>query len=99
MELFDIEVAFALPNLQKIIAVQVPPNTNVYDIIKLSKICNYFPNMDLLQEHNHHNLSIGIFGKKIDPNTYSIQNHDRIEIYRPLNKTPNQKRLDRAKKI
>lgn len=98
MELFDIEVVFAIPNLQKIIMVKVPPDTNVYDIIKISKICDYFPNIDLLEEQNYQNLSIGIFGKKIDPNVYLIQNHDRIEIYRPLNKTPNQKRLERAKK-
>lgn len=42
-------------------------------------------------------LSVGIFGKKIDISTYVILDKDRIEIYRPLNKTPNQKRLERAK--
>ena len=124
---YNIEVAFALPSRQKIISLNVPSNTSVYEAIKLSKIYEYFadivcpdvacrditcqdvvssdmdcPNVtysdiELLKEQNINQASIGIFGKKIDPTTYVIQNNDRIEIYRPLNNTPNQKRLERAK--
>lgn len=92
----DIEVAYALPNLQKIIALQVPIGTTVFDAIRLSGIGNFFKDVDLLKEQNIHNASIGIFGRKIDPNAYVLQDKDRIEIYRPLTKTPNQKRLERA---
>lgn len=92
----DIEVAYALPNLQKIIAIQVPIGTTVFDAIRLSGICNFFKDVDLLKEQNIRSARIGIFGRKIDPNAYVLQDKDRIEIYRPLTKTPNQKRLERT---
>jgi putative ubiquitin-RnfH superfamily antitoxin RatB of RatAB toxin-antitoxin module len=118
--LINIEVAFALPDIQKIVALQVPLNTPVYEAIKLSKIWEYF-HTDATNSTNHtlvllrencdtvyacsvdsdknivDKIPIGIFGKKIDPNTYILQDKDRIEIYRLLTKTPNQKRLERAK--
>ena len=90
-----IEVAYATPDKQIIIGMQVTDEVSVLDAIEQSKIANYFPEAGLsdLDESS----PIGIFGKKIDIKTYKLQDKDRIEIYRPLNKTPNQKRLDRAK--
>ena len=89
-----VEVAFAMPEKQTIIAVVTNDNSSIYDIIIQSKIHQEFRDFDFTDLSKLH---IGIFGKKIDPTTYQIKNNDRIEIYRALNKTPNQKRLERAK--
>lgn len=97
LEKFNVEVAFATPEKQIIICVSIPHNMAITEVIKLSKIEAEFPKYhDLFNSPIPH---IGIFGKKIDINTYQLKPNDRIEIYRPLNKTPNQKRLERAKNI
>jgi uncharacterized protein len=90
-----IEVAYATPDKQLIVELQVVDGTFVLDAILQSKISTYFPKDSLVDLDE--SSPVGIFGKKIDLKTYKLQDMDRIEIYRPLNKTPNQKRLDRAK--
>jgi putative ubiquitin-RnfH superfamily antitoxin RatB of RatAB toxin-antitoxin module len=91
----NIEVAYALPDRQLIIPISVPGDTSVLEAITLSDIAKHFPDnkLDLLDI----NSPIGIFGKKINVQTYRLRDKDRIEIYRPLAKTPNQRRLERAK--
>lgn len=90
--MLKIEVAFATPQLQKTIAIEVDENTTIIDAIAQSGIQQFFPEYELL------NLAVGVFGKRIyDPQSYQIKAGDRIEIYRPLVQTPNQKRLERAK--
>lgn len=96
MDQITVEVAYATPEQQIIIPLQVTIDTTIADAIVMSKIGSYFPELDIAHK-DLVNLPIGIFGKKTDINTYYLQDHDRIEIYRPLNKTPNQKRLERAK--
>lgn len=87
----NIEVVFASQNIQKNIEIKVKEDTSIIEAIKLSKIQNYFLDFDLI------NLPVGIFGKLIDKNSYKLKNNDRIEIYRPLTKSPNQKRKERIK--
>ncbi len=90
--MLEIEVAFATIEEQRVITLEVPQDTSIKEAIIKSKINNYFPKYDLLS------LPIGVFGKRVfEPEQYKLQNGDRVEIYRPLNKTPNQKRLERAK--
>lgn len=90
--MLKIEVAFATPQLQKTIAIEVDEHTTIIDAIAQSGIQQFFPEYELL------NLAVGVFGKRIyDPQSYQIKAGDRIEIYRPLVQTPNQKRLERAK--
>ena len=92
---FNIEVAFATPEKQKIVSLIVNNNTTVFEAIEQSNIANEFPTYSF--SIGTTNLNIGVFGKKIDPSSYKLKPLDRIEIYRPLNKTPNQKRLERMK--
>ena len=87
----NVEVAFATPVKQIIKELYVEGNTSIVDIIRLSNINEDFLEFDLP------NMPYGVFGKKID-NNYQVQDGDRIEIYRPLAKTPNQRRLERASK-
>lgn len=92
--LINIEVAFATPELQLIIPICVPECSSVSEVIIKSEIQLKFPDYDFSDINE---LNVGVFGKKIDINTYQLRENDRIEIYRKLNKTPNQKRLERAK--
>lgn len=91
--MIKIEVIFATNSLQKIVILEVEIPCSIADAITRSQIQDFFPEHELL------NLPVGIFGKRqFSPEQYQLKNGDRIEIYRPLNKTPNQKRLERARK-
>jgi putative ubiquitin-RnfH superfamily antitoxin RatB of RatAB toxin-antitoxin module len=96
MEQIMIEVAYATPEKQVIIPLTIDINTSIAKAVSLSGVSNIFPELKA-SEDDYIDFPIGIFGKKINPATYTLQAQDRIEIYRPLNKTPNQKRIDRAK--
>lgn len=91
--MIQIEVVFATSSLQKIVTLEIEPQCSIADAIARSQIQDFFPEYELLS------LPVGIFGKRqFSPEQYQLKNGDRIEIYRPLNKTPNQKRLERARK-
>jgi putative ubiquitin-RnfH superfamily antitoxin RatB of RatAB toxin-antitoxin module len=90
--MIKVEIAFASKNQQKLIELEVAADTKIKDLIIQSQINQFFP------EYNLADMPVGIFGKRIfEPDTYELKNGDRIEIYRPLNKSPNQKRLERVK--
>lgn len=75
--MLKIEVAFATPQLQKTIAIEVDENATIIDAIAQSGIQQFFPEYELL------NLAVGVFGKRIyDPQSYQIKAGDRIEIDR-----------------
>ena len=84
-----IEVAYARPNLQKIIELIVPVGTTVAEAIALSHITEHFPEIDLAQN------KIGIFSKLTKPDTV-LRDRDRVEIYRPLSADPKEVRRKRA---
>jgi len=88
-EHLTVEVAYALPNQQLIIPVQVSHETTAEQAIKVSGILAKFPEIDLNQNQ------IGIFGKLIKLDT-TLRNLDRIEIYRPLIADPKEVRKQRA---
>lgn len=91
-QMIKIEVAFATINRQKVIAIEIPVGSKIIDAIKLAKINDFFPEFDLLS------MPVGIFGKRVvSQEEYQLKSGDRIEIYRQLAKSPNQKRLERAK--
>ena len=86
-----VEVAYARPDRQQIIPVQVPEGTTAYEVVKLSGIRSHFPEID------PENQSMGIFGKVLrEPKRHSLREGDRVEIYRPLRIDPKQARANRA---
>lgn len=88
----NIEIAYATEKQQDILKITIPINSKIVDAIKFSNILEKHPEIDIT------NLAVGVFGKRIyEIENYVIKNNDRIEIYRPLLKSPNQKRLERAK--
>ena len=84
-----VEVAYALPNQQLIIPVQVAPEANAEAAIHKSGILTKFPEIDLNVNQ------IGVFGKLIRLDT-PLRNLDRMEIYRPLIADPKEVRKQRA---
>lgn len=80
-----IEVAYATPEKQTILVLDIPDNTTARAAIKLSSIKDEFPEIDL------DNARLGIFGKLIAED-YQLQERDRIEIYRPLLADPKEVR-------
>ncbi len=84
-----VEVAYALPNQQLIIPVQVAPEANAEVAIHKSGILAKFPEIDLNVNQ------IGVFGKLIRLDT-PLRNLDRVEIYRPLIADPKEVRKQRA---
>ena len=91
--MIDIEVAFALPRKQKIISLQVPQGTSVYQAVLASNIADSFTEINL------DNLTLGIFGKLVrQPEKQEVLAGQRVEIYRPLIIDPKTARANRAAK-
>lgn len=88
-DLMLVEVAYALPDSQKIIPLNVAKSTTVRDAILASGILNDFPEIDL------DSSSVGIFSKKAKLDQL-LQEKDRVEIYRPLLADPKEVRRRRA---
>ncbi len=85
----NIEVVYALADVQTLIKKTVPAGTTVMEGIEASGILAKFPALDL----SAHKL--GIFGKLTKPDTV-LRDKDRIEIYRPLIADPKEVRRRRA---
>jgi putative ubiquitin-RnfH superfamily antitoxin RatB of RatAB toxin-antitoxin module len=92
--LINIEVAYALPHKQQIIALQVAEGCTVFEAVEQSNIAKQFPGLDIK------NSKMGFFGKAISkPEDEVIKEGDRIEIYRPLLADPKVVRKERAARI
>lgn len=88
-----IEVAFALPEKQKILQVEVAPGTSVLDAALGSGMENHFSGLTIASSR------LGIFGKLVaKPAAQVVKQGDRIEIYRPLIADPKASRAKRAEK-
>lgn len=95
-EIIIVEVAYATPERQLIIPLEVPRGTTAYEAVLRSGICKEFPGIDPEGD------PMGIFSNRLDgkgwptPREYQLQPRDRVEIYRPLQVDPKQARLQRA---
>lgn len=92
-KLISVEVAYALPDKQQIITVQVPIGATARDAARLSGIAQQFEGLDL------ETSDMGIFGKAVKPAEHIIQAGERVEIYRPLIIDPKEVRKKRAEKV
>ena len=88
-----VEVAYALPNNQRIITVDVPEGCSVFDAAVASGITKVFPEIDL------ETAPMGVFGKAVPkPKEETLKENHRVEIYRPLIADPKASRAKRAEK-
>ncbi len=90
-ERISVEVAYALPHKQKIVAVQLAPGTTARDAVRQSGIAREFPGLDV------ETADLGLYGKAVKPE-YVVAAGDRIEVYRPLKDDPKEARRARAAK-
>ncbi|MCL4104335.1 UNVERIFIED_CONTAM: hypothetical protein GTU68_047297 [Idotea baltica] len=85
----SVEVAYALPDKQAIVAVDVIPGTTALEAAQQSGIVNRFEGVTL------EGAKLGIFGKAV-PVTHVMSAGERVEIYRPLQADPKEVRKARA---
>lgn len=97
-EPFCVEVAYALPDRQKIVELLVEPGTTAFVAVQKSRITDYFPDLEI------ENAKMGIFGQALGtkglkpPKEHVLQPGERVEIYRPLQSDPKEVRRRRAEK-
>lgn len=89
--LIPVEVAYALPDEQVILELEVEQGATVRDAVTRSGILEQFPDIDL--DSN----KVGVFGKLAKLDT-ALRPKDRVEIYRPLIADPKEVRRRRAAK-
>lgn len=90
----SVEVCYALPEAQTLIAVDVPAGATVQQAIDASGILRKHPEIDLSTQ------KVGIYGK-VKPLDAPLADHDRVEIYRPLIVDPKmarQRRVDKTRR-
>lgn len=89
--MLDIEVAYAKPDQQVIVALKMPEGATVELAVSASGLLERFPEIDRAD------LIAGIFGSvcKLDQ---PLKPGDRVEIYRPLRHDPKEARRQRAAK-
>lgn len=90
----SVDVCYALPDAQTLIAVELPPGATLRQAIDASGILARHPEIDLAK------LKVGIYGK-LKPLDAVLVDHDRVEIYRPLivdPKAARQRRVDKTRR-
>ena len=85
----NVEVAYALPEVQRIIALEIKSGISLAEAVQQSGMLDEFPEIDL------ENSKVGIFGKLKKADTI-LREGDRVEIYRKLIADPKQVRKERA---
>ncbi len=87
----EVEVAYALPELQVLLSIVLPADSTAQSAIEISGILERFPEIDLSK-----NL-VGVFGSvcSLDQKLHA---GDRVEIYRPLIHDPKEARRIRAER-
>ena len=84
-----VEVAYARPDQQIIIPVELPAGATLEQAIIQSRMLEQFPELDLKT------AKVGVFGK-LGKLSATLRNGDRVEIYRPLIADPKAVRKQRA---
>ncbi|AHE99050.1 RnfH family protein [Thioalkalivibrio paradoxus] len=84
-----VEVAYARPDVQVVLPVEVAAGATVQDALQQSGIAERFPEIDL------GSAKVGIFGKLARMDT-ALRARDRVELYRPLIADPKEVRRQRA---
>lgn len=93
MDKIRVEVAYALPEKQKIVALDVEQGCTAMEAVRMSNIDAFFPELDLSAP------KVGIFGKAVrKPDEHVLRAGERVEIYRELKVDPKQARANRAAK-
>ncbi len=77
----SIEVSYAVPGTQRVLALRVPRDCLARRAVELSCMAALFPEIDVA------NCPLGVFGTQVEDD-YPLAEGDRLEIYRPLENDP-----------
>lgn len=86
-----IEVAYALPDRQELIELELEAGATVADAVRASGLVERYPGID--PERG----PFGVFARRCGPDRV-LRPGDRVEIYRPLKVDPKEARRQRARK-
>lgn len=84
-----VEVAFALPGVQVLEAVELDEGASVGDAIDGAGLSSRFPDEQIDA------LPVGIWGHVVERD-HRLRDGDRVEIYRPLDMDPREARRQRS---
>ncbi|GEM_PF-514846 len=90
--IIQVEVVYALADQQWLLSIEVPSGSTVKTAVQQSGLLRHWP------EQDWDNLSVGIFSQRCHLDT-PVQHGDRIEIYRPLQVDPKERRRRRAGQV
>ncbi|GAB3281680.1 RnfH family protein [Parahaliea aestuarii] len=91
-ESIHVEVAYALPDKQAIVPLQVARGTTAIDAVRRAGLERLFEGLDV------DSAKLGIFGKVVGPQQ-ELREGDRVEVYRPLIADPKEVRKARAARV
>ena len=86
-----VEVAYALPERQVLLELEVEEGTTIRQAIERSGILQRYPGIQLARGR------VGIFGRRVELDA-PLRDGDRVEIYRPLVADPREARRRRVKR-
>jgi len=88
----SVEVAYARPDRQFVVKLQVAPDTLPAAAVRTSGILATCPEIDPERAH------LGIWGRPLKNPSTPLQPGDRVEIYRPLPTDPKTARILRTRR-
>lgn len=91
-DLLNVEVAYALPEKQRIEKLLVEPGTTAIQAVEQANMGRFFDDLPALDA-----IKLGVFGKAV-PTTHELSDGERVEIYRELLVDPKAVRRARAEK-
>lgn len=89
MKEISVSVVYALPGHQEKVVLSCPEGTTIRQAIEMSGIRSLITDLDFDK------VETGVYGFRRDFD-YRLEDHDRVEIYRPLVLTPTESRRLRA---
>ena len=84
-----VSLAVALPGLQEVIELDLPPEATVADALAAARLAERFPGVEFRA------MRTGIWSRAAIPSTV-LREGDRVELYRALKADPKQMRRSRA---
>ena len=85
----EVQVCYALPDRSFLRSLNVPAGTTIGQAVAQSGLLQAIPGIDLAVN------MVGIYGKR-KPLDSVLHEHDRVEVYRPLQADPKEARRRRA---
>jgi len=84
-----VSVAFALPDRQEVVELELAEGSTVADALKAARIGERLPG------YAADRFAVGVWSRRRDPGT-KLRDGDRVEVYRPLQADPKDARRARA---